>query len=187
MSCHYQEQIDINYIYEPAVEMLLKFKFETLKLIFPTLPSFWKIWQEDWSIDKVLLLEHIIINFFNFILYKWSLLMVCFIFLPLMILICSYDDWKNILFFVVRYSYMWDYSFRVLCLAAFVEMLFGVQYIFFPYIWICFVCNICLVGTPLTFKHILKCKWILELFTFLPGFLGGILEKWDYVLTVICN
>lgn len=172
MSCHYQEQIDINYIYEQAGETLLKFKFETLKLIFPTLPPFWKIWQEDWGIDKVLLIEHIIINFFNFILYKWSLLVVCFV-LSLMILICSYDDWKSILFFVAKYSHMWDYSFRVLCLAAFVEMPFGVQSILFPYIWICFVCTICLVGTPLTFKHILKYKWILELFTFLPGFWEG--------------
>lgn len=32
--------MDINYIYEQGVEMLLNFKFETLKLIFPTLLSF---------------------------------------------------------------------------------------------------------------------------------------------------
>lgn len=77
--------------------------------------------------------------------------------------------------------------FRVLCLTAFIEISFGVQYILFPYICICFVGNIWLVGIPLTFKHILKYKWILELFTFLPRFLGGILEKWDCVLTVIYN
>lgn len=73
----------------------------------------------------------------------------------------------------------------MLCLAAFVEMSFGVQYILFLYNWIRHVYNICFGGPPLTFKHILKYKWILELLIFLPRFLGGILEKWDCVLTVI--
>lgn len=67
--------------------MLFCFKFETFKLIFPTLHSFWKIWKIEVSIIKseVVLIEPVVINFFNFILYKLSLLVVCFVlFLSLM-------------------------------------------------------------------------------------------------------
>lgn len=92
-------QMDINYIYEQGVEMLLNFKFETLKLIFPTLLSFWKIWEEDLGINNQIggiIRTHS--NFFNFILYQLSLLVVC-LFPSLMILIYSCDGWQNISIF----------------------------------------------------------------------------------------
>lgn len=40
MSCHYQEQVEVAHVHQCAIEVLLNFKFETLKLIFPTLRSF---------------------------------------------------------------------------------------------------------------------------------------------------
>lgn len=40
MSYHYQEQVDIAHIHQWAIEVLLNFKFETLKLIFPALRFF---------------------------------------------------------------------------------------------------------------------------------------------------